>query len=499
MQTASARVAALVVLGLSTSVLCFCKEGSPAPEAAAMAASEEPDAQVPLPLTVTLHGHPDPTAAIAPSRGERRESSTDTAMTSTPPLAQARNEHQTAATATAPFAQARYEASTHTVAETTASRVEPRSDAPIEPAEPTMALAGSRAEGALETVATFDSMPAGVAVSNEGRIFVSFPHLGDPIEMSVAELNDGHLTAYPDSLWNSSQPGDVAESFVGVESVVIDAKNRLWALDTGTVNFGSVQPGRAKLVGFDLQSNKAFAVIGFPPNVVLPSSYLDDVRFDLARGKSGFAYITDASPSGQNAIVVVDLDSRKSWRRLVNHRSVRPDPGFLAIVEGRPLYRQSPGGAAAPFACGIDAIEVSPDGKTIYYSPLASRRLYSVSADALSNADLPDAAVAATVRDLGEKGASDGMVMAAGGRLYIADYEANAVVRRNLDGTMETVATDPRLLWPDSMSIGPDGFLYVTANQLERQPAFEKSRDLRQPPYALFRIRTGSAPVRANP
>lgn len=354
-----------------------------------------------------------------------------------------------------------------------------------------------RGSVALEGVATFDgAMPTGVAVSNEGRIFVSFPRWSDPLETSVGELKGGVAVPFPDVKWNPAVPGEPATTFIGVQSVVIDPKNRLWALDTGTVNMGRVQPGGAKLVGIDLATNKPFVTIPFGPDAALPTSYLDDVRFDANRGKEGFAYISDSSATGPNAIVVVDLDSKKAWRRLVDHPSVKAAPGFLAIVEGAPLYKQLPMQPRTPFAVGVDGIEVSPDGKKVFYSPLGSRHLYSVSADALSDPNTPDSQVAATVVDLGDKGASDGFIMASDGQLYVTEYENDAILRRNLDGTFEPVVADPRLIWPDSMSIGPDGYVYVIANQLDRQAAFQGGSNLRQKPYLLLRMKTGAAPIR---
>ena len=54
------------------------------------------------------------------------------------------------------------------------------------------------------------------------------------------------------------------------------------------------------------------------------------------------------------------------------------------------------------------------------------------------------------------------------------------------------------MIWPDSMSIGSDGYLYFTANQLNRQPHFHNGQDLRQQPYALFRVRIDQQPVAVN-
>jgi sugar lactone lactonase YvrE len=41
----------------------------------------------------------------------------------------------------------------------------------------------------------------------------------------------------------------------------------------------------------------------------------------------------------------------------------------------------------------------------------------------------------------------------AAGRLYVTDGEHNAVHRRLPDRAWETVVHDPRLLWPDTMSV----------------------------------------------
>ena len=53
------------------------------------------------------------------------------------------------------------------------------------------------------------------------------------------------------------------------------------------------------------------------------------------------------------------------------------------------------------------------------------------------------------------------------------------------------------MIWPDSMSIGEDGYLYFTANQLNRQPKFHNNQDLRRPPYVLFRTKVNTQPVTA--
>lgn len=46
-----------------------------------------------------------------------------------------------------------------------------------------------------------------------------------------------------------------------------------------------------------------------------------------------------------------------------------------------------------------------------------------------------------------------------------------------------------------TLSVGPDGYLYFTTNQLNRQPGFHSGKDLRQKPYALLRIKINAAPA----
>ena len=106
-----------------------------------------------------------------------------------------------------------------------------------------------------------------------------------------------------------------------------------------------------------------------------------------------------------------------------------------------------------------------------------------------------DEEVAATVRDEGPKPASDGLESDAEGCIYATAYENNAIVRRRPDGQFEPLVHDARLLWPDTMSLADDGFLYFTANQLHRQARFHGGKDLRKKPYSLFRIRVDAKPV----
>lgn len=161
-----------------------------------------------------------------------------------------------------------------------------------------------------------------------------------------------------------------------------------------------VSKAAPKLVCLDLTTNKIIKTIRFDSSdALLPTTYLNDVRFDLRKGAEGTAYITDSSSSGPNAIIVVDLATGTSRRVLNGHISVSPEPLFTATVEGKDLKVRKPNEPEMHIRLGVDGIAISADGSRLYYCPLASRKLYSVATDAILNANLSETEVAATVRD----------------------------------------------------------------------------------------------------
>lgn len=354
--------------------------------------------------------------------------------------------------------------------------------------------------GELEIVHQFTEgpMPTGVSVSRSGRIFVNYPKWGDDVAFTVAELRDGTPVPFPDAAWNTPAGDDDPEALVSVQSIVVDPADRLWILDTGSPLFRPTKLGGPKLVCVDLATDQVTGTIVLPRAVALETTYLNDIRFDLRRGEGGVAYITDSSDQGPNGIIVVDLATGESWRRLHDHPSTKAvvPPELLMMVEGQPFLERSPDGGAEPVRMGSDGIAISADGERLWYCPLASRRWYSVSTAVLADPEASDDDVAGTVVDEGDKGGvSDGLETDDRGRMYATSGEHNAILRRSPDGTVETLVHDPRLLWPDTMSVAADGYLYVTANQLHRQSKYRGGTDERRYPYVLFRTPIDAGPV----
>ncbi|KAJ3034833.1 hypothetical protein HDV00_004596 [Rhizophlyctis rosea] len=289
------------------------------------------------------------------------------------------------------------------------------------------------------------------------------------------EIKDGEEVPYPnqDINWpggnKSFEARDLKEYFVSVQSVVLDGKDRLWVLDTGRPYLNFEQPpskyGGPKLVGIDINSNEVFKSIIFPQNISLPTSYPNDVRFDLNKGPEGTAYITDSSDTTP-ALIVVDLSTGTFLRRLASHPFTQPVKGFVPSFDGIPMYVRVPSKPPQSVAFGADSIAITANASHISYCPLSSRRIYSVPISLLADSSVSDDQVGAAVRDYVEKGSSsDGLETDSKGVVYLSAGEQNAIYKFDVDtGIAEPFVRDARIQWPDTLSV-TDGYLYFTSNQ----------------------------------
>lgn len=204
------------------------------------------------------------------------------------------------------------------------------------------------------------------------------------------------------------------------------------------------------------------------------------------------AYITDSSSEGRNAIVVVDLGTGEAWRRLMNIPAVQADEGFVPTVWGRPVYTNGTSGMPiGNVNFGADGIALSADGATLYFSTTGGRELYSVPTERLRDRS-PYAEILArgSTNFLGETGFKDGMETDTNNMIYAGNIEDNSVSSYNpTTGILSTFVRDPRFSWTDTLSVGADGYLYFTENQLWLSSAYQGGVDKRQKPYAVFRVK----------
>ncbi|UCH84779.1 MAG: hypothetical protein JSW50_03550 [Candidatus Latescibacterota bacterium] len=310
------------------------------------------------------------------------------------------------------------------------------------------------AEVTLTEVATSSRQWTGVAVSNSGRVFVNFPRWSPDVPVSVGELNkDGQAEAYPSLDLNRWKSGDDPDkSFVCVQSVYVDGKDRLWILDPANPMFGGVIEGGAKLMRVDLERDSVKTVYGFDAEIAPQASYLNDVRVDT---KTETAYITD---SGLGAIVVLDLKTGKARRLLDDHPSTGAE-NIQITIDKNPF----------PIVVHSDGIALDSAGGWLYYQALTGRTLYRVSTSLLRDLELGQDDLEAAVEKFATSGVSDGLLFAHGG-VYVSALEEGSIKFVDSNGKVTTVVTDNRIVWPDSFAFGADGSVFFTTSQIHLGP-----------------------------
>ena len=347
-------------------------------------------------------------------------------------------------------------------------------------------------------VATFASVPVGIAVSHQGRIFLAFSRAIDENQpYSLAELVDGKAIPFPAGvLQDRGEPS--AERLLSVQALTVDAQDRLWVLDTAKVGTASITVGAPQLLAIDLSTNHIVRRITFPAEVAGPAAFLNDVVIDLAKGKGGFAFITDSSTNSSNAIVAVDLTTGESKRRLMDHPSTKAEPGFIGKSEGRPLMVIKGPDVGKPWSVGADGIALEADGHHLVFAPTSGHRMHRVSTDALADFATTDVQIAQTMQEIEKGFGSDGLLGDDAGNVYLTDFENNAIHVMGADGQIRPLVKDAALLWPDSMALDDSGNLYVTCTQIERGELF-RPKDERKRPFVLWKVPTRSRPLFLGP
>jgi sugar lactone lactonase YvrE len=324
-----------------------------------------------------------------------------------------------------------------------------------------------------EIVANLDHPPGNVAVSAEGRVFITF-HPDGRGSIKVAELVNGRPRPYPDAAFQTEREG--APWFDTPLSIRIDRQGRLWVLDLA--NHGLGEP---RVLAFDLASGRVVHEHRFAEDIAPLGSHLNDFQVDPA---GEHIFIADASIVGKSpALVVYDIATSEARRVLENHESVAP-PERAISVEGEPqviwgLFTINP---------GVDSIALDRRGEWLYFAAMTADRFSRVSTADLLNESLAPAELGERVESLREKTVSDGITIDDEDNVYVTNPEHSAIVAWRTDELMRTLLIDPRFRWPDGFSFGPDGWLYFTCSALQHVIMQPDEAIAEHAPYQVYRV-----------
>ena len=317
------------------------------------------------------------------------------------------------------------------------------------------------------------------AVAVDGnRIFVAGPRWAGANGPAVA-LIDGKdaLIPYPDASWNAWQPGaDVTNAFVNVNAIRRDDRGGLWIIDTGSPSFGGDPlPGAAKAVRIDLASSRVERIYPFGPQAALPGSYIDDIRFH-----GDYAYLTDAGRAG---LIVLNLRGGETRRVLDGAPSVTAPTNRPIVVDGKIV--RAPDGS--PLRVNSDPLEVSPDGRYLYFGSLHGP-WSRIETRLLDDPAIPGSELAGKVEAWADIPPVGGTAMASDGTLYFTDLASDALQKRSPEGTITTLIRDSRLHWGDAPALA-DGFIWLPVPQIDRVSLFNNGTSRIEWPIRLYRYR----------
>lgn len=332
----------------------------------------------------------------------------------------------------------------------------------------------------LTRVATSDSMIWNAVAVSRSRIFLAGPRWTGSRGPQLAMIIDGGKPkAFPDAAWNAWKPGsDNGAAFININAIHMDRDGGLWVVDTGSPDFGGDPlPRGAKLVRINLSTDKVDRVIYLGPDLALPGSYVDDVRFN-----GNHAYLTDA---GRPGIIVLDLTTGAGRRVLEAHPTVTARDERPIVLSGHIV--KSPDGS--PLKVHSDPLEVSTDGQWLMFGPLEgpwSRVPTGLLDDpAISANDL-----AAAVEPWADLPPVGGTTLASDGSLYFADLAEDSIKVRHPDGRIETLVTDHALHWVDAPFLDQDGKLWLPVPQMDRVGLFHGGKSQTRWPIALYTLET---------
>ncbi|NIE85284.1 MULTISPECIES: L-dopachrome tautomerase-related protein [unclassified Burkholderia] len=320
----------------------------------------------------------------------------------------------------------------------------------------------------------------GVGVSSTNRLFVSFPKLGGPYRYGLTEVVGGSELPYPDASWNAATARD-DHHFASVQDLYVDADDFLWVLDSqpATQNpDGSSTEGYFKLVKFDIATGRALRIYHFD-DLDKHRSALNDVRVDTQRN---LAYLSDP---GLAAIVVLDLSNGKSRVVLANTTPTLADPDIVLSYGGVEM-RDATG---KPYASNVNGIALTRDNRFLYFKPVTNVNLYRIETQYLADPNLDAGTLLSKVQFVKEVGITHGLEADSSGNIILTSSLDYSIKYLSPDFTVHTLVTDSRLIWPDSLGIGTNGYLYVSSSQLNRGAQWNNGVSRATLPYGVYRTR----------
>ena len=336
-------------------------------------------------------------------------------------------------------------------------------------------LAGAPASAEIETYAEFtsDVPPGNLAIGPDGRMFMSVHEFYGKDLRVVEVFPDGRTAPYPNAAWASAPQGQ-GPGLKGVLGLRADRHGILWMLD------GQGEGRTGRLVGWDTKAEQLHRIYTLGQPATRDSSFLNDLAIDRDHGA---IYIADTGNAETAALIVLDLETGRA-RRVLEGSPFTVAEDRDIVIDGKVVTL-----GGNPARIGVNPITIDPTNTWVYFAPMTATALYRIRTRDLLDESLSDSDLAARVERYGDKTISDGSTVDAAGNVYITSITEDAVGVVRPDGQYEVLYQRDDMSWPDGFAIGPDGYVYVTINELHRSAVLNGGEDATQGEFKIMRFK----------
>ncbi len=302
----------------------------------------------------------------------------------------------------------------------------------------------------VEVVAKFDHLrPGYVAMSSDGRTFLTVSPFSNP-ETKVVELfSDGSTKPYPNAEYVTGK-NSVIQSTIGAK---MDSKDNLWILDMTTRQF----------VVWDTKKNTLNKILKVPSSTLKETSFLQDFVLDEKRNRIIIADPTRGKDPKSPAFIVLDMTSGQGIRMAENNKFLQSEK-----ENGSP----------------VNPIAIDPQQEWVYFGSLHGTKIFRVPAKSFES----ESELLKNIEVYGPKSFSDGIAVDEKQNVYITNIQEQTIGVTQKDSYKDIARLPKGQSWPDGLFI-KDGYVYGVVNQLNRTAALNNGKDISKPPFLIVKTK----------
>ena len=333
-----------------------------------------------------------------------------------------------------------------------------------------------------EVFATTNQAVGNITFTNNGDLVYSHhPFFAPENRVMIMDAKTKKSKPFPNKAWNT--PRDTDDNYLSnVLGIRNDENGIIWMLDMAQRN--NVTP---KIVGWNTKTNTLERIYYLPKSSVPEIAQPNDMVVDT---KNGYFIIADegignGGDGSKAAFIIVNMKTGKTRRILEGTRTTKPE-NTPTVINGKHLAVNG-----NDLLVGNDGITADKDFEYIYYGPLNGTKIYRIKTSDLVNETYTDADLDTKIETYSKKPNNGGMSIDMDGNIYLTALETQSVaVVSAKDKSVKTIAKHKNMVWPDGVSYNHvDGYMYVSAAQVNNGAFFNNGKDKSSTPFYIFRFK----------